>query len=126
MTMFSEMMALPLALQSWLLWLVIINSASLFFLRHQEGRWVLFAWVANIITITALFEWKGYTRLLGLSHVVWWTPLLIYLWRRREATANHGGFSTWLRVLFWTNSVSLAIDYTDVTRYLLGDRAPTM
>ena len=126
MTMFSEMMAQPLALQLWILWLVVINTASLLFLRHQEGRWVLFAWVANAITMTALFEWTGYTRLLGLSHVVWWTPLLVFLWVRRKATGDRGGFTAWIRVLFWTNLLSLVIDYTDVARYVLGERTPTV
>ncbi len=124
MTMLPEILAQPAWLQLWILWLVVVNTASLFFLRRHEARWVLAAWLANAVLITALFEWGGYTRFLGLSHVICWTPLLIYLWRRRSAWSGHGRFSIWIRALFLTNLISLAIDYLDVARYLLGDRAP--
>lgn len=123
MKMLELMLQEPLWLQGWLLWLVTVNLLSLVFLRHHEARWVLVAWIGNLILMSALFEFNGYNRLLGLSHVLWWTPLLVYLWRRRRAIRVDGSFGTWLKVLFVTNGISLLIDYVDVARYLLGDRA---
>lgn len=121
--MLDHILREPLWLQAWIFWLIVANMASLFFLRHREARWVLAAWIANVITMETLVRVNGYNRLLGISHVVWWTPLLIALWRGREwwpgAQAAAG---RWVRILFATNLASLVIDYVDVVRYLLGER----
>ena len=65
----------------------------------------------------------GYVRLLGIVHVILWTPLFVYLLRR----AWHGEMRPGFRVVMWLFVVSLAIslvfDYVDVVRYLLGERA---
>ncbi len=100
--------------------MVIVNLASLVYIRHCQARFVLAAWVGNVITMGQLFEWNGYNRLLGLSHVLWWAPLLVLLWRQRSRRPA-GMAGIWLRVLCATNAVSLAIDSLDVARYLLGD-----
>jgi hypothetical protein len=104
--------------------MVVVNSASLLFaLRYRTARFVLAAWIGNAITMGQLFEWNGYNRLLGLSHVLWWTPLLWLLWRTRSDWPKAGPARAWLLALFATNATSLVIDYVDVVRYLLGDRA---
>ncbi len=118
----SHILQEPLWLQIWLVWLLLVNSASVAFVRRGEARWVLIAFVANLVTLSALFELNGYNRLLGLSHVIWWTPLLVYLYRRPVLSARPGAFPAWLRVLFVTNLASLVVDYVDVARYALGDR----
>jgi len=52
-----------------------------------------------------------------------WTPLFIYLFRR----AKNGEMPTICRLVMRmfaaTLAVSLAFDYTDTLRYLLGERA---
>ncbi len=106
----------------WVAWLIVVNTASLLFLRRIEGRWVLAAWVANLLFMSALHWLNGYNRLLGLSHLLIWTPLLVALWRRRDELPRGGNPGTWIRALILTNAVSLVIDAVDVARYLLGDR----
>jgi hypothetical protein len=113
----------PFWLQAWIYWMVFVNSASLLFVRRAEARFVLLAWVANLVTMDRLFEAFGYTRILGLAHVICWTPLVIYLFRRR-AGFGEGAFGGWARWLLLTNAVSLAIDYVDVARWALGERGP--
>jgi hypothetical protein len=113
----------PFWLQVWIFWLLFVNGASILFLRRAEARWVLLAFAANAVTMGRLFEAFGYTRILGLSHVIWWTPLVIYLFRRRSGFGE-GAFGGWARWLLLTNAISLAIDYVDVTRWALGDRGP--
>ena len=120
--MLPHILAEPLYIQIWIFWFIVINTACIFFLRHAAARWVLAAWMANIVFMTVLFEINGYNRLLGLSHVVFWTPLLVYLHRRRRVLEGDQLFDGWIRTVFVTNLVSLVIDYTDVIRYLLGDR----
>jgi hypothetical protein len=121
--MFEYILQEPLWLQSWVFWMIGVNLLCVAFLRHTEARWVLAAWIGNLILMTAIFELNGYNRLLGLSHVVWWTPLLVYLFRQRQSVPSTGAFAAWVRVLFLTNGASLLIDYIDVVRYALGDRA---
>ncbi|MDP2150288.1 MAG: hypothetical protein Q8K13_11665 [Parvibaculum sp.] len=111
----------PWWLSSWVYWLIAINSLSLFFaFTRNEAHWVLTAWLGNLVMMPMLFEAVGYVRLLGLTHIVFWTPLVVYLWRQRsEFGSSWSGRYLW--VVLATNSASLIIDYIDVVRYLLGD-----
>ncbi len=122
--LFTRFIELPMWLQAWIYWMMLLNTAALFFLRSTEGRVVLAVWICNGITMSLMYEMYGYVRLLGLSHVIWWTPLVIYLFRRRKAFPA-GAVATWLWVLMLTNSASLVIDYIDVIRFFMGDVAET-
>lgn len=122
-SLMARIMAEPWWLQAWIYWMMLVNTASLAFLRHREARWVLGVWVGNVITMMALYEAVGYVRLLGLSHVLWWTPLLVYLVAVRQRFAMGGAFGWWGRALLATIAVSLVIDYVDVIRYQMGDGA---
>ena len=59
---------------------------------------------------------------MGIVHVILWTPLFIYLVLR----AKNGEMPLLCRLIIWmfaaTLAVSLVFDYTDVARYLLGER----
>lgn len=122
--MFEHILQEPLWLRVWVFWLMAVNTASLVFLRHLEARGVLAAWVANLLLMPALFELQGYTRLLGLSHIVCWTPMLVWLARRRGRWPGPStGAGAWLRLLVLSDAVSLAIDVVDVARFALGDRS---
>lgn len=105
----------------WMGWMGLVNLASLAFLGRPEARWVLGLFLASFLTMNLLFALAGYGRLLGLAHVLFWTPLLVLLLRGRALREAPGAYGIWLRILFMTNAVSLVIDYTDVARYLLGD-----
>jgi len=125
MELMDFILAEPLPLLAWVMVLMVMNTLSVLFLKRVEARWVLAAWIPNGIFMSFLFTQVGYTRMLGLSHVVFWTPLLIYLWRRR-AHWNVAGSLTgkWLVGLFVVNLASLVVDYLDVIRYLMGDHTP--
>ena len=69
-----------------------------------------------------LYEINGYNRFLGLAHVVFWTPLSIYLYRRLRNLFGPPLFESWIRVLLASIGLSLVIDYVDVLRYIMGDR----
>jgi len=126
MDMMSDIMTEPLWLQAWVGWMMLINTASLFFLSYREPRVVLGVWIGNIITMTGMYEYFGYVRFLGLSHVIWWTPLVIFLVMRLSQIEKGKRVRTWILVLIATNVVSLVVDYIDVARYLLGEREPML
>jgi hypothetical protein len=76
-----------------------------------------------LVGMSWLYDAVGYVRLMGVVHVILWTPLFIYLVRR----AKNGEMPLLCRLAMWmfasTLAVSLAFDYTDTARYLLGERA---
>ena len=97
---------------------------------------VLLAWrqsrKAALVTLAAdglaavgvmwLFGQLGYVKLLGLPHIIFWTPLVCFLWReiKREDMPDWPGRILWAVLAVFV--VSLAFDYVDVARYVLGER----
>ena len=121
--MLEHIVAQPFWTKTWIFWVLFLNSASLLFLRRPEGRWVLAAWCLVIATQLPLYRQFGCTRILGLAQLLWWTPLVVYLFRRR-ASFGEGRFGGWARLLVLTNAASLVVGAVDGVRFLLGDRAP--
>ena len=113
---------MPIYLQLWLMLLVIANLVvPLFFLNHLESQIVLATMLASMILMILLTSLFGFTRLLGLGHVLW-IPLLYFLWIRLGQIPANDLFGIWMRVLMALNAASLAIDTVDVIRYIAGDR----
>ncbi len=104
--------------------MVFINLVGgIVFIRARvEAKWVLAAFIAAALLMEAMYHQYGFQRILGLPHVIFWTPLVIYLWRRREIWDRGGISGKWLGLVFVTNVTSLVIDYIDVARYLSGER----
>ena len=122
MDLMNYILAEPLPLVIWVMVLMTMNTVSIVFLKRVEARWVLAAWIPNGIFMSYLLTQFGYTRMLGLSHIVFWTPLLAYLWKRRKQWDVSGSLTgKWLVGLFTVNLISLLIDYADIVRYLMGD-----
>jgi hypothetical protein len=106
----------------WLLVLVAANSVvPLFFLQHIEAQLVLgtmFVGTTFMLLLTAQF---GFTRLLGLGHILW-IPLVGWLAFRLGQIPADDAFGMWIRGVMLLNGLSLVIDITDVVRYAAGDR----
>ncbi|MFQ6022786.1 MAG: hypothetical protein ACE5NW_08700 [Acidiferrobacterales bacterium] len=113
----------------WQLWLMLLVAANLviplFFLNRLEAQVVVVALVVSMILMTVLTAVSGFSRLLGLGHIIW-IPLLYFLWMRLDQVPTDDFFGMWIRVLMTVNAVSLVIDAVDVGRYLAGDRAETV
>jgi len=71
----------------------------------------------------SLFHKYGYTRILGLSHIIFWTPLLAYLWKTRNANPKRKLTGLFVKIAIAIIFISLLFDYTDIIRYIMGDRA---
>lgn len=120
--MMDHILGYPLWLQAWIAWMGLVNLTAIVFLRHVQARWALAAFGSAAIFMEILFRLNGFNRLLGLAHVVFWTPLVVYLVRERPRLEWGSAFSKWVTVLLATNLLSLVIDYSDVIRYVVGDR----
>jgi hypothetical protein len=118
-------MPVPARLWMFLLLAPANSIAPLFFLSHPEAWWVLGSFVGSVIWMVCLTAKSGFTRLLGLGHILW-VPLLIYLWMRLGQIPATDSFGVWIRMLMVLNAVSLIADSIDVARYISGDRKETI
>lgn len=121
MTLFEHIQQEPLWVQVWINWMVFINLAGLAFVRARvEPRWVVAAFLCSAMFMSYLFEIHGFQRILGAAHIVFWTPLLIYLFLRRGEIGRKGVTAVYLHTLFATNAISLIIDVIDVGRFVVN------
>ena len=111
----------------WLYWMsfaIIVTPLVLVFSKatRRDAVIVLLTNIAMLVGMGWVYEQMGYVRLLGIVHVILWTPLFVYLFLR----AKNGEMPLLCRLVIWmfvaTLAVSLVFDYTDVARYLLGER----
>ena len=106
-----------------------VNSMGLMFMlsipfafKNKQARIIFLAtFVFAPIIMMALYAKFGYGRILGLGHILAWTPALYYLFKTRsEWQANAGLANKWLKATIIVMCISLVFDVTDVVRYMLG------
>jgi hypothetical protein len=115
----------PQWVQYWMDIMVVVLGvfAVPFSFVRVEARWILAGFLAGAGTLMGLYSQIGYSRLLGLAHVIFWTPVLIYLIRRHAQWRVGETLSgKWIVLAVMVLTVSLAFDYTDVIRWILGER----
>ena len=117
---------MPLPWKMWLLLLVAANVfVPLFYFQQLEAQIVLGTMVANMALMTFLTGRFGFTRILGLGHILW-GPLLAFLVVRLGDIPDNDAFGIWIRAVIVLNGISLAIDAVDAIRYLAGERQETV
>lgn len=123
----TALRTLPPVWQIWVLLLFVVNAvAPLAFLGTIEAKVAIVAVMLGGAIMMVLFRYLGFVRLMGLGHIIPWTPLVIWLWTRLPPTGAAGAFGKWMILVIVVNSLSLVVDYVDVVRYIAGDRKPTM
>ena len=120
----------PLWVQLWVDWLLfgaIVLPLALFIWK-QSRQAAIAAVLANAGASFGtgwLYSQMGYVKMLGLAHIIFWTPLAIYFF----LTLRSGNLASWPRwimtVVLITIVISLAFDYSDLARYALGNRTAT-
>ena len=103
--------------KAWLLLLVAANAvAPLFFLGRLEAQAVLAAMMIGATLMSLLTARFGFSRILGLGHILW-IPLVGWLAFRLGQIPAEDPFGLWIRGVMLLNAVSLVIDIADVVRY---------
>jgi hypothetical protein len=127
MTMQEAIALQPQWVQLWLNWMMIgafILPLGLFIWKQTRvtAVYILLSDVLAAFSTDWLYNKLGYVKLLGLPHLFLWTPLAIYLYLQLKRT-DIPKYARWIIiVVLATITVSLAFDYTDVARYVLGNR----
>lgn len=120
----------PMWLQAWVMALVASHLLAIVFIVYREsGAWRVhyepFAIIASFFAASALmgfmYQEFGYVRLLGLAHLVFWTPAYIWILMRRKSIGYASWFGRYIHVYLVIAGISLIIDSVDVIRYLAGD-----
>lgn len=108
--------------RAWVMALFLVNGLlPLLFLRHPEARWMAALTWAQGMLMMALAGHLGFVRLLGVAHFAWFLVLPSLV---RVGRTQRDWFGRWAWAALALSAVSLAIDVSDVARYLLGDRLP--
>jgi len=110
----------------WNLWvglLAMVNMVGgVIFIRTMEGQLALVCMMASFLIMWEIYAQKGFVRLLGLGHLIAWTPQMVFY---IESVGNTAGyFQCWIISVMVVNGISMVIDLVDVVRYSLGNRQP--
>jgi len=118
----NSFLAMPGLVKVWMVFLLMpINAASLFFLDESMGIWIAFlANIGMLLNIPVMFYDRGISKLMSIPHLIPWTVIVVLIiFDRPEAT---GIYDTYLWALLVTNLISLAFDYVDSVKWIMGDR----
>lgn len=131
MTFEEAVLQLPTWVQIWmniLLFGAFILPLSLLIWKQTRVTSILTLFVSILagFTIMQMYDSMGLVRLLGLPHIILWTPLLVYLIKQARRAELPKPAIWIIRIISAIILISLLFDYYDVIRYLLGDRAPTI
>lgn len=116
----------PVWVLVWVNFMVgVLALAIPFSFTYSEARWILLGVVLGMLGTIGAYAMFGFTRLLGLGHILFWGPTLIYIITVRGWKTYHKTlFSRWLILAAIILGVSLAFDVVDLLRWILGERAP--
>ena len=122
---------LPTWVQIWLNILLLgafITPISLLIWKQTRITGIITLLASGIASfaIITMYGSLGLVRLLGLPHIILWTPLLIYL-IAQSRRPDMPSIPKWIiRFISTTIFISLIFDYYDVVRYFLGDSGSTV
>ena len=123
---FKTILLMPKPWVVWVALLMTVNMAvPIFFIHQLEAQVVLATMIASAALMMAIFQHKGFVRLLGLGHVLW-IPMIFWLSERIDFASVPTWFDQWILSVIVLNGLSLLIDGVDVIHYAKGDRAPTL
>ena len=114
--------ALPQWVQLWMYWmLAVLGVGSLVFsFFRSEARWLLLSFVVTIVATMALGMSVGWNKLWGVTHIVFWTPVVVLFIRRWGQIDKKSVYGVWFVAALATMIVSLVFDAKDLVEYLMG------
>ena len=111
---FTELMQQPIWISIWVVFLMIINVASILFWNELLAKVIFVIFMFSAIFMMGLYSRFGFEKILGMGHILW-IPLLVYV--LMEVQATNDAFKNYLIILSVTLVVSLVFDIVDVWKY---------
>lgn len=120
----------PTWLIAYLFVLTAANLGAVFFIakRTDKGwrpRYEALAIIAAFLLagefMEYLYQQYGYVRLLGLAHIVCWSPVYAWIITHRKDYEETPYFAKYVMFYLIMAGISLTIDVIDVARYALGE-----
>ncbi|MFU8813375.1 MAG: hypothetical protein ACNA78_10450, partial [Balneolaceae bacterium] len=114
---FTELLKRPIYEVMWVFFMMVIHLAAIAFWDEYLAKAIVVIFMISSMLMMGLYSAYGFTRIMGFGHVLW-IPLAV--WIATSIPGAEGWFATYLMALLITIVISLAIDITDVIRYLKG------
>lgn len=117
-----QITSLPRPVQNWMLWLNIVFLAGLLFVSsHEAVRWVIAAYVVCFPVAVPFYIYTRDIAMSGVPHILFWTPLLIYLPVEASEDPNFSLLSlygVWTVLLLLSIAISVAFDVRAVLKHV--------
>jgi len=110
----TELMQQPVWIPVWVLFLMIINVASVAFWDELLAKVIFVVFMLSAILMMGLYSKFGYKKILGLGHILW-IPLLVCLMIKIPSATDI--FKSYLIILSISIVISLVLDTGDVWKY---------
>ncbi len=124
--LFAKILSMRFPWNVWVMILALVNGlGGIYFFQSLEGKITLISIIGAGILMQIIFSKMGFVRLLGIAHIIFWVPLVLWLsWRLQSWDQLSRDLRIWMLVVVILNSFSLLIDFFDVWRYIRGDKYP--
>lgn len=104
----------PVWVSLWVLFLMLVNMASLAFWQEAVAQLIFMNFLASAMLMMGLYARYGFSKILGLGHFPW-IPLLAYV--VIKIPTAEASFKQYLLILSVSMAVSLVFDTIDVWSY---------
>ena len=108
----------------WVNWMVIIFLVSILFAwKHTSARVILVAFILTVPVALITWELTHNVYLLGIPHLIVWTPLAVYLIRTEiigKTRQLKSVYGVYLIMFLVTIITSLVLDIRDIALVSMG------
>jgi uncharacterized membrane protein AbrB (regulator of aidB expression) len=116
------------SVKMWINWMMIIFLLSLIFTyKHVSARFIFISLFVTIPIAIFIFNITKSPHLVGVSHIIVWLPLAIYLIKTEvigKTEKLKSVYGVYLILLLATIAISLFFDIRDTTLIALGMKDP--
>lgn len=121
----GKIMKIPFPWNIWVMLLGMVNLlGGLYFISFLEGKMAIAAMMGAFMVMYIIYLKLGFVRLLGLGHILTWTPFVfLCVYRLILESSSPPEFRIWLISVSALNSFSLLLDFIDFFKYISGERS---
>jgi hypothetical protein len=117
---FTELVQQPVWIPVWVLFLMIVNAASVGFWIEPLAKVIFVTFILSAMLMMGLYSRFGFEKILGMGHIPW-IPLLVYV--LMEIPTARDTFKSYLIILSISIVVSLVFDIVDVWKYFTSRKS---